>query len=222
MSFRTCFYLRLKLRPMILSRTTFRLKFGQAKPAMAIWKEIMDTARDNPNARSMRLMCDLSGPNYTLVTDVHLRGFTDLGPNTHVWMTHERIRELYPKFVPMCDHSTSQLYHVEHQVGPAVEPDHIVEQMSFRLKFGQARPACAIWKRILDSGKASGFPMRMFTDITGPSYMLFMDMSYRNMMEYGPHKHYWLTNETMKEAYQEFIPLCEGSERTLYTVLHSV
>lgn len=23
------------------------------------------------------------------------------------------------------------------------------------------------------------------------------------MLEFGPHKHYWLTNETMKEAYQE-------------------
>ena len=64
--------------------------------------------------------------------------------------------------------------------------------------------------------------MRLFTDITGPSYMLFIDMSYRSMLEYGPHQHYWLTNETMKEAYQEFIPLCDHSERTLYTMLHMV
>lgn len=61
----------------------------------------------------------------------------------------KRIRA-YLKFVPLCDHSSSQLYHVKHQV-VAVEPEHIVEQMCFRLKFGQARPACAIWKRILDS-----------------------------------------------------------------------
>lgn len=215
-------YLRVKLPPMILARTTFTLKFGQAKPAIALWKQIMDAGRDNPDARPMRLMSDLSGPNYNLVADIHLRGFTDLGPSTHVWMTHERIRELYPRFAALCESSTSELYHVEHQIGPAVEPEHIVEQMAFRLKFGQARPACVIWKRILDSGKTAGFPMRMFTDITGPSYMLFMDMSYRNMLEYGPHKHYWLTNETMKEAYQEFIPLCDSAERRLYTVLHIV
>lgn len=48
---------------MILSRTLFKLKFGQAKPAIALWKEIMEVARDNPNARPMRLMSDLSGPN---------------------------------------------------------------------------------------------------------------------------------------------------------------
>ncbi len=207
---------------MIISRTTFRLKFGQATPAIALWKEIMDTARDNPNARPMRLMSDLSGTNYTLVGDVHLRGFTDLGQTTHVWMTHERIRELYPRFAALCESATSQLYHVEQQTGPAVEPGHIVEQMSFHLRFGQARPACAIWKRILESNKSGHYPMRLFTDITGPSYMLFIDMSYRSMLEYGPHQHYWLTNETMKEAYQEFIPLCDHSERTLYTMLHMV
>lgn len=207
---------------MIISRTSFRLKFGQARPAVAIWKEIMDAAHGNQTARPMRLLTDLSGPNYTLVTEVHLRGFTDLGPTSHVWMTHPRIRELYPEFVKMCESSESQLYHVEHSVNGAPEPGHIVEQMGFRLKFGQAKAACAVWKRVLDVSKSGHYPMRMYTDITGPSYSLYVEMSYRSMMEYGPHQHFWLTNDQLREAYQEFVPLSDSSERTLFTLVHQV
>ena len=207
---------------MIISRTAFQLKFGQAKPAAALWKEIMDTAIGQPEARPMRMLTDLSGPNYVLVTEVNLRGFTDLGPSTHVWMTHPRIRTLYPEFVKLCESSVSQLYHVEHWVGEPPAVGHIVERMSFRLKFGQARPACAIWKRILDVNKGSHYPVRMLTDITGPSYSLVVEMSYSSMMEYGPHQHYWMTNEKLREAYHEFMPLCESSERTLFTLAHQV
>ncbi|MEO8589792.1 MAG: hypothetical protein ABI432_10515 [Flavobacteriales bacterium] len=207
---------------MIISRIMFRLKFGQAKPAIALWKEIMDHSKESKDARPMWLMTDMSGPNYTLVCDVHMRGFTDLGPVNHVWMTDPRIRELYPKFTQLCDSSVSQLYHVEHQVGGAIVPGNIMEQMTFRLKFGQARPACAIWRRVLDAGKESGYPMRLITDITGPSYTMIMDMSYKSMLEYGPHQHYWMTNEKMQEAFHEFLPLCDSSERTLYSVVHMV
>ncbi len=202
---------------MIISRTTFRLKYGQAKPAIAIWKEILEHLKGSKEARPTRLMSDLSGQNYTLVNDIHLRGFMDIGPGTHVWLSDPRIRELYPKFVPMCESSTSEMYHIEHQVGNLqIAPGSIVEQMTFRLKYGQAQQACVIWKKILDEAKNAGIHMRLFTDITGPSYTMIIDQHYGSMMEYGPHKHVWMSHEPLRELYKEFVPLADSSFRTLF------
>ena len=207
---------------MIIARTTFNLHFGQAKPSIALWKEIMDAGKGKIDAPGMRLASDVSGPNYTLVLDLNLRSFMDFGPTSHVWGTNEKIRELYPKFLPLCSSSTSELYHVEHQVGELPPVGHINESMTFHLKFGQARAACAIWKRIMDAVKGEGGHMRLLTDVTGDSYTLILEMSYRSMMEYGPHMHAWMTNEAHKEHYAQFVPLCDRSRRTLYKVEHVV
>lgn len=208
---------------MIISRTSFRLKFGQSKPAVAIWKEIMDHTKGKEYARPMQLMTDLSGPNYTLVCDFHLRGFTELGTSMHLWLSDPLIRELYPKFVLLCESSTSELYHVEHQVGTTpVAAGNVVELMTFRLRFGQAREACAIWKEIITAGGKTGLNMRLYTDITGESYTLLMDQHYHSMLEYGPRKYFWMTDPHQKEAYKRFVPLCESANRTLFTMVHHV
>ncbi|HEX2618357.1 MAG TPA: hypothetical protein VHL57_12490, partial [Flavobacteriales bacterium] len=169
---------------MIISRTAFKLHYGQARPALAIWKEIMGIDVGGEK-RPMRLLTDLSGANYTLVTELHLRSFMDIGPGTHVWMTNDRIRELYPKFTPLCLDSVSDLFHVEQQIGDPCPVGHIVERMEFHLKYGQAREALAVWKEILGIAKESkeAPPMRLMTDITGPSYTLVMEMHYGSMMD---------------------------------------
>lgn len=207
---------------MIISRTAFTLHYGQAKPALAIWKEIMDHGKGRMDAPGMRMLTDVSGPNYTLVLELNLRSFMDFGPSSHVWSTNEKIRELYPKFTPLCLSSASELYHLQHQVGAAPEAGSIIEQMTFHMKFGQIKEGCSIWKDILEAGKESGMRSRMLTDVTGESYTLIMEQSHRSMMEYGPHMHAWMSNEKMTALYARFIPLCERSRRTLYKLEHTV
>jgi hypothetical protein len=207
---------------MILSRTSFQLHFGQARPAIAIWKEIMTVEFPGATKPTMRLLTDLSGPNYTLVAELGIRSFMDIAPGNHVWLTHPRIRELYPKFVPLCLSSTTEMYHIEHQVGEIPSPGNIIEQMTFRMKFGQIKEGCAIWRQILDIGKETGLKSRMLTDVTGESYTLQMEQVHRNMMEYGPHMGAWLSNDKLKELYAKFIPLCDRSRRRLYKVEHTI
>jgi hypothetical protein len=50
---------------MIVSRAAFKLKFGQAKPAIALWKEIMSAEMGSALVPKppMRLLSDMSGPN---------------------------------------------------------------------------------------------------------------------------------------------------------------
>ncbi len=203
---------------MIVSRTAFKLHYGQAKAAIAIWKEIMGI--DVGEKRPMRLLSDLSGANYTLVSEMDLRSFMDVGPTTHVWMTNDRIRELYPKFVPLCHGSVSDLFHLEQQTGDPCPVGHIVERMEFQLRYGQAKEAIAIWKDVLANAKdhREAPPMRLLTDITGPSYTLVMEMHYRTLMEFGPKMQMWMSDDKLRALHARFTPLCERSSRTLYNM----
>lgn len=209
---------------MIISRTTFTLRFGQAKPAIALWKQIMDVKMAGVDKMPMRLLTDVSGPNYTLVHEYGMRGFTDLGPGNHVWTANEQIRALYPQFVPLCESSRNDLLHVEHQVGMEPPPGFLVERMCFRVRYGQARDAIAIWKEALDLIKGNQLIpyTRLLTDITGPSYQVIMEMYYRNMLDFGPKMGAWLSDQRLRDLHQRFVPLCEQSERTLYGLEYAV
>lgn len=211
---------------MIISRTAFKLKFGQAKPAVALWKEIMNAEMGTAPVPKppMRLLTDMSGPNYTLVTELNMRGFADLEPDQHIWTTNAKIRELYPQFVPLCEESISELYHLEHQIGENCPAGFVVERMVFQLRYGTAKEAITIWKDIMNSikGRPDAPAMRLLTDITGPSYTLVMEMHYRNMMDFGPKMVRWVSDEKAREGYARFVPLCESSSRTLFRMEHCV
>ena len=99
---------------MILIRDVFRLKFGKAKEAIAIWKEIMEAAKtSNLNSPEMRLLSDLSGDAYTLVMELHLKSFLDLNPSQVIWATTPAFQELYEKFKPLCDSGAKEYYKIE-------------------------------------------------------------------------------------------------------------
>ena len=99
---------------MVIQRNAFRLKFGKAKEAIAIWKEIMEAVKtSNLQTPEMRLMSDLSGDSYTLIMELHLKSFIDLNPSQAIWATTPKFQELYEKFKPLCDSATREYYKIE-------------------------------------------------------------------------------------------------------------
>lgn len=56
---------------MVVVRDVFRLKFGQSKEAMALWKEAIVLLRDSGyGALNVRLLSDLAGaPYYTVILE---------------------------------------------------------------------------------------------------------------------------------------------------------
>lgn len=97
----------------------------------------------------------------------------------------------------------------------------IIERNEFRLKFGKAREGIAIWKEIIESGKTSGMKVpsiRLMTDISGEAYTLIVEMQLKSFTDINPKNYVWVTNEKWQELYQKFIPLCESSRRTYYTI----
>ena len=99
---------------MIIERNIFHLKFGKAKESIAIWKEILESAKTSDiTKQEMRLMSDISGPAYTLVVEVHIKSYVDINPKNLLWATHPRFQELYQKFIPLCDRAHREYYRIE-------------------------------------------------------------------------------------------------------------
>lgn len=97
----------------------------------------------------------------------------------------------------------------------------IIERNEFKLKFGKAKEAIAIWKEIIESGTTAERkppPIRMMTDISGDAYTIVMELKLKNITEINPKNYIWVTNPKFQELYQKFIPLCESAKRIYYTV----
>ncbi|MCC7233050.1 MAG: hypothetical protein IT242_08915 [Bacteroidia bacterium] len=100
---------------MVIERNVFHLKFGMAKEAITLWKEILQEAKkSNLASPEMRLLSDLSGPAYTLVVELHLKSWTDMNPKQAVWATTARFQELYKQFIPLCESAERTYYKIEH------------------------------------------------------------------------------------------------------------
>jgi hypothetical protein len=99
---------------MIIERNEFHLKFGKAKEAIAIWKEIFESGKLLPEKMpEMRMMTDISGDAYTLIVEMKLKTFSDINPKNYTWVTHEKFQELYQKFIPLCESSHRTYFNIE-------------------------------------------------------------------------------------------------------------
>ncbi len=93
-----------------------------------------------------------------------------------------------------------------------------VERNIFHLKFGAARQALQLWKTWLEKAHFldQHIHARLLTDITDRGYSLVLELSYETFAELEPSKCTLTKLEGWKDFYQQFIPLCEYSERTQY------
>src|SRR5689334_20325329 len=98
---------------MIIEQNIFYLKFGKAKEAIAIWKQIGEVMKkDERFTIPMRILTDLTGPSYTLILELYLRSYLDLNPMMYVWKTNKQASELYQQFIPLCDSGRRELYKI--------------------------------------------------------------------------------------------------------------
>ena len=102
---------------MIIERVTFKLKFGKAREAITLWKELLEEAKkSNKTIPHMRILSDLSGPSYTLQMEMHLKSFMDIGPAQYEWMTNEKFKDLYQQIIPLCESASKDYFRIEAEV----------------------------------------------------------------------------------------------------------
>jgi hypothetical protein len=98
----------------------------------------------------------------------------------------------------------------------------IIERNEFRIKFGKMKDALAIWEEMLAEfrNNKETVKVRVLTDLTGPAYTLVLELELRDFIHLGLKNYQWMTKSKVGELYQNFVPLCESSVRTLYKVEH--
>ena len=99
---------------MIIEQNIFYLKFGKAKDAIAIWKQISEVLKkDERLSIPVRILTDLTGSAYTLIIELNLRSYMDINPLTYVWKTNPQVHDLYQQFIPLCESGRRELYKIE-------------------------------------------------------------------------------------------------------------
>jgi hypothetical protein len=96
---------------MILVRDVFQLKFGKAKDAKALAKEMMAIQRklgyDPP-----RLLTDLTGPYYTFVMELTFQNLTEFEKALKEIMASPEFGQWYQKMIPLVDSGRREIFSI--------------------------------------------------------------------------------------------------------------
>jgi hypothetical protein len=95
---------------MIVVRNVFRLKFGKAKDALALWKEGRQIAERTGVGVNMRAMTDLVGPFYTLVMEEQHASLAAMEREMQSEMGGEEWESWYRKFVPLVESGYREVF----------------------------------------------------------------------------------------------------------------
>jgi hypothetical protein len=95
---------------MILVRDVFRLKFGHARPALALMKELQSTLPAEARKIPMRVLTDLVGPYYTLVMEMTHENLASLETMLGSSLGQEQWREWYTKFQEHCESGYREVF----------------------------------------------------------------------------------------------------------------
>lgn len=96
---------------MILVRDVFRLKFGKARDALVVWKDMGEHARRTGMPKP-RILSDLVGAYYTMVMETT---HADLGAWEREMRTamDDEWRALYQKFTPLVESGYREIFTIQ-------------------------------------------------------------------------------------------------------------
>jgi len=99
----------------------------------------------------------------------------------------------------------------------------IVVRDIFRVKFGKAKEATALWKQAIASLKASGYGkggVRLLTDLAGPAYYtLVLESTYESLGAWEEAGKAVKNNQQWQGIYQQIVELTEEGRREILSVI---
>ena len=99
----------------------------------------------------------------------------------------------------------------------------IVIRNVFRLKFGKAREAVALFKEGIAIQKRTGagldFSTRLLTDVTGPFYTVVLELTVPSFAAFEANAPKLFANSDWQANYQKMSPLVESGYREVFSVV---
>lgn len=103
---------------MIVVRNVFRLRFGMAREALALWQEGIDFMRNSAGVKDVRLLTDVTGPFYTLVMESSHESLGGLEEEMSGMSADPKWRAWYARFAPMVDSGYREVLSVVGSTAP--------------------------------------------------------------------------------------------------------
>ena len=99
---------------MIVVRDIFRLRFGQAKDATALWKQASGILKEaGLGARGVRLLTDLAGqPYYTIVFETTYDSLAQWEQAHNAAKSNAQWRDVYQRIIPLTEHGRREILSV--------------------------------------------------------------------------------------------------------------
>jgi hypothetical protein len=97
---------------MIVVRNVFRLKFGKAREAQDVMKELSSINTRLGYGQGMRLLTDMTGPFYTMVLELSFASLSELEKSTQAIMADASWKSSYAKMVPLVDSGYREIFNV--------------------------------------------------------------------------------------------------------------
>ena len=98
----------------------------------------------------------------------------------------------------------------------------IVIRNVFRLKFGKAREAVALFKEGIAIqqrvGTGQDFSTRLLTDVTGPFYTVVLELTVPNLAAFEEAAPRLMADKDWQANYHKVAPLVESGYREVFTV----
>jgi hypothetical protein len=99
----------------------------------------------------------------------------------------------------------------------------IVIRNVFRLRFGKAREAVALFKEGIAIQKRVGagqeFSTRLLTDVTGPFYTVVLEVTVSNLAAFEGYAPRMMGDKDWQANYQKIAPLVESGYREVFTLV---
>ena len=99
----------------------------------------------------------------------------------------------------------------------------IIVRDIFRLKFGQAKEATALWKQAVEMLKKTGYGVRdarLLTDLAGPAYYtIVLETTYESLSQWEQSHQTTKDNAQFRQLYQQIMPLTEDGRREILSVV---
>ena len=99
----------------------------------------------------------------------------------------------------------------------------IVIRNTFRLKFGKAKEAVALFTEGLAIQKKAlageDFSTRLLTDVTGPLYTLVLEITVSDLATYEKNIPRLFADKDWQANYQKLAPLVESGYREVFTIV---
>ena len=97
---------------MILVRNVFQLKFGKAKEAKGLIKEIEPLQKKYGGGKTDRFLTDVTGEFYTLVMETTYENLAEFEKSSSNTMGAKEFGEWYQKFIPLVESGYREIFSI--------------------------------------------------------------------------------------------------------------